>query len=205
MPERTKDHSSTTTMAFDDISIDNISIGEEHMTWYQDNGHSAPAMTTTGPIAWPNSQRGQSFGANAVGMRQMRTSAHSKSNKKYKYESDSTFQLALQYFNRKWQRPVNRHKKPGRMEDQEIYMERINYFNANVDKIIECRKCRDEVNGHRYYVNENKQSDILCYGCMARKLKKEVGTDASRLQEELLWLDERDLDKKYPHQWSFKH
>ena len=203
MPElQNGDHSTTTG---DDLSIDNISIGEERMTWYQDRGDTEPPMTTNGPIAWPNSQRGQSFGPAAAGIRQKRTSAISKDKKKFKYDSDYTFQLALQYFNRKWQKPVNRHKKPGRVEDQEIYIERINYFNTNVDKIIECRKCKDEVNGHRYYVNENKQSDVLCQGCMARKLKKEVGTDASRLQEELMWLDERDLDKKYSHQWSFKH
>lgn len=206
MPERT-DTSITETGYIDDISMDdNISIGEEHMTWYTDHGRAVPAVTSTGPIAWPNSQRSQSFGNAVAGpKRNGPNGSSSKSKKKYKYASDTTFQLALRYFNRKWQKPVNRHKKPGRMEDQEIYVERINYFNANAEKIIVCRKCGDEVNGHRYYVNENKQGDVLCHGCMARKLKKEVGTDASRLQEELQWLDEKDLDKKYSYQWCFKH
>uniref|UniRef100_A0A7M5X2U5 Uncharacterized protein n=1 Tax=Clytia hemisphaerica TaxID=252671 RepID=A0A7M5X2U5_9CNID len=179
--------------------MDDISISDEHMTWYQDHGtdtHVSP-IGNGGPIAWPNSQRGQSFNQD---IREKNTKS-----KKYKYESDNTFQLALQYFNKRWEKPVNRNKKPGRREDQEIYEERINYFNANAVNIIECRKCKDEVNGHRYYVNENRQGDTLCHGCMARKLKKEVGTDSCRLQAELLWLEEKDLDKKYDYQWRFKH
>jgi len=179
--------------------MDDLSISEDNMTWYKDHEDAVVSPTTTSStIVWPNSQRGQSFDID------LQERANTK-RKKYRYESDSTFQLALQYFNKRWQKPVNRNKKPGRREEQEIYLERINYFNTNATKIIRCRRCKDEVNGHRYYVNENKASDILCNGCMARKLKKEVGTNATRLQEELKWLGERDLDKKYSHQWSFKY
>lgn len=165
--------------------------GDEDVGRYGDHGEEAQSPISSGPIAWPMT-RTESFS----------TSIKVKDKtKKYIYEQDSTFQLALRYFNRRWEKPVHRNKKTPRKEDQDIYVEKINCF-SSLGNVIECRRCKDEVNGRRYYVNENKQYDILCQGCLGRKLKKEVGTNEARIAEELEWLSERDLPKVY-NQWSF--
>ena len=162
-------------------------INDDSMGWYYDNKDTISPIRTTGPIEWPNSVRSQSFSLNI--------NEKSAKCKKYEFIDDKTFQLALNYFNKRWEKPVRRSKKVGRREDQDIYVEKINCFNANATKIIECRRCKHEVNGLRYYMNENNTKDVLCKGCMGRKLKKEVGTDARRLEEELQWLEEKDLEK----------
>lgn len=160
--------------------------GDEHVGRVGENGEEVQSPISSGPISWPTT-KSEALGTSIKGK---------DKTKKYTYENDGTFQLALRYFNRRWQKPVHRNKKPPRKEDQDIYVEKISYFSSS-GKSIECRKCKDEVNGCRYYVNENKENDILCQGCMGRKLKKEVGTDEIRLTEELDWLAQSDLPKQY--------
>lgn len=178
--------------------------GDEDVGRYGENGEETQCPISSGPITWPVQQRTESIITSSdIKKKGKKTDIKEKDKtKKYIYEQDGTFQLALRYFNRRWEKPVHRNTKPPRKEDQDIYIEKIGCFNSS-GAIIKCRRCKDEVNGRRYYVNENKQTDILCQGCLGRKLKKEVGTNEVRLAEELKWLSEKDLLPKMYNQFSF--
>ena len=110
--------------------------------------------------------------------------------KKYDYEDDRTFQLALKFYNRRWQKSKYYNTKIIVEDKQKIYIEKISMHLLDNTK---CRKCRDCLSGVKYYANRNKSSDLLCKGCLSAKLKKEVGTDRNRILQELQWLGEHEL------------
>ena len=108
--------------------------------------------------------------------------------KHYFYEDAETFQLALLYFNRRWERNVDRNETKQREEEQDIYDERRCILNTKQN--VTCTKCKQTIDsGHKYFVNKRNSDDVLCLGCMGRKLKKNVGCIKTRLEDELRWLD----------------
>ena len=113
----------------------------------------------------------------------------SKKKKTYEYEDNRTFQLALEYFNRRWEKPI-KEKIP---EKQEIFVEKL--YVKYRGEILQCRACRVHLIGEKYYEDRNRVSKKLCRGCMGYKLKKKVGTIRERITEELKWLDSPQINK----------
>ena len=108
-----------------------------------------------------------------------------KSTIKYAFNENTTFDVALQYFNRQPEL-IQIRKKKVKPEKYEYYVEKMD-MNNNEKK---CKKCKDVLTGVKYFENKNKVKDVLCYFCLCKILKTKVGDNAGRIQEQLRWLDQ---------------
>ena len=106
-------------------------------------------------------------------------------NIKYAFNENTTFDVALQYFNRQPEL-IQIRKKKVKPEKYEYYVEKID-MNNNEKK---CKKCKESLTGKKYFENKNKTKDVLCYFCLCKILKTKVGDNEGRIKEQLRWLDQ---------------
>ena len=106
-------------------------------------------------------------------------------NIKCAFNENTTFDVALQYFNRQPEL-IQIRKKKVQPEKYEYYIEKID-MNNNEKK---CKKCKESLTGKKYFENKNKTKDVLCYFCLCKILKTKVGDNEGRIKEQLRWLDQ---------------
>ena len=102
---------------------------------------------------------------------------------KYAFNENTTFDVALQYFNRQPEL-IKIRKKKVKPEKYEYYVEKMD----NNEK--KCKKCKAPLTGVKHFENKNKVKDVLCYFCLCKILKTKVGDNEGRIQEQLRWLDQ---------------
>ena len=138
---------------------------------------------------WPGSRK--SFIEDNTKKRIKKKSINLKK-QQYAYQQHACFQLALEYYNRQDEVKALRHKKKVDSTKTECYIEKINMSMGSSDDKT-CKKCKEPLNGVKHFENKNKPSEVMCYFCLCKKLRKKVGENESRLRDEINWLNQQKI------------
>ena len=138
---------------------------------------------------WPGSRK--SFIEDNTKKRIKKKSINLKK-QQYAYQQNACFQLALEYYNRQDEVKALRHKKKVDSTKTEHYIEKINMSMGSSDDKT-CKKCNEPLNGVKHFENQNKPSEVMCYFCLCKKLRKKVGENESRLRDEIDWLNQQKI------------